>query len=274
MSYLFITYSDDSRDLAEHAQNHLAAAGISTWLRDIHLDRHHPADKQILDTVLYKATALLVVWRLTAATSSGHSRQLLQEIKEARERGQPVLLLGDESQLPNLITEIAMLVPRQRDLSPLPMPMDGSDATEIGAFVDDMRRPSSLTLVSLIVGVVGAIVLVSVIFLLQSPGGLLNPPTVTPSQTSTATLVLTATRTLFPSATATDTLTITYTSTYTLTVLSPPTRATLQPTMTLADTSIQQPRPPASKAEMPLIPQVSVLPMFTNTPRTQDQSQG
>lgn len=236
MSYVYIISSEDSRDLADRARSYLEAAGITTWLRDPQLDPNNPAEKQFLETASRSAAAMLVIWRTTSDASTESAAHLRLEVKDARARGQRVLVVRDEDELPNLVAHVAQIVQPERDASPLPIPMIDEEAEKISAFVSSMRRPSGVMVLGVGIGGIGLVALLVLIFVLQSPGGMLNPPTSTPSTTPSPTVTPTFTHTFTTFPTRTNTPTVTETASTTRTP-TPTISSTASPTDTASPTA-------------------------------------
>lgn len=222
MGHLFITFSDESRALAERARDALEAGGITTWLRDRPYNQDNFAEQKFLDAARYTATAFLVVWQPVSDSSAVPPAQLLQDIKEARDRGQPILHLRDETHLSELVLQVSRVVQPGHTAAPLPILLIEEDADTISDFVAQMRSPSRRIVVSLMVGGIGSVILMGLILIVQMPGGLLNPSIITATYTHTPTVLSTSTNVHTATGAAaaetstafnTDTATVTETST-------------------------------------------------------------
>lgn len=308
MGYVFVTFSDISRNLALYTRSHLEAIGISTWLREAHLDSEDPADHRLIDTAMRTASAVLVVWRKASDNSTSHAVRVQNEVAEARALGIPILVLRDEGELGPIVEQLRRMVPAATDGSPLPMPLIGGDADELDDMVSDLRRPQRRLLAAILISVIGGAILIGLLSFMRSPGGALNPftatptytdtPTSTPTNTSTATatptetptptptdtLTPTDTATFTPTATATQTATFTSTHTPTFTSTATATQtatSTATPSATLTRTSSPTHTSSPTTALVPTLGTVpiieideTVIPIFTNTPRPTQQGQG
>lgn len=287
MGHIFITFSDENRALAERARDALEAGGITTWLRDRPYNQDNFTEQKFLDAARYTATAFLVVWYPVSDSSAVPPPRLLQDVKEARDRGQPILHLRDEAHLSELVMQVSRVVQPSHTAAPLPILMIEEDADTIGVFVAQMRSPSRRIIVSLMVGGIGSVILMGLIWIVQLPGGLLNPPIITATHTHTPTVISTSTNMHTATATAaetstafnTDTATVTPTATSTATATSTSTAtriatatrtATPTPTLTMTYTPTANPmatlRPSAIRADIQSTATQRLQPAVSSSP--------
>lgn len=279
MGYVFLAFSDASRDFALRTRNHLESARISTWLREPNLDRE--MDRALIDTALEAASVMLVVWRKTSENTS-YVVQLRRELSQARKLNIPIIMLTNEEEFEPVIAKLKAMVPLQRGGAPLPIPILETDLEGINNLVAELQRPSPRPLITFLITAIGVVIFIGVLMALQSPGGTLNPFTATPSRTATASPTNTITATSSNTPTATPTYTPTLTSTFTPTFI-PTDSAT--PTVTTTPTASPTPIPTLTPTLAPTHTQRSTTvnthtltseiietksPFLTNTPSSSD----
>lgn len=233
MGYVFIAFSDASRDFALDVRNHLEIARITTWLRDPLL--HGEIDQALIQAALRASSVVLVVWRKSSEKTS-YVVRLQRELSQARQFNIPIVTLTSEEDLEAVIEKLKALLPEQRVGAPLPIPMVETDLVGVESLVSELQRPSRRLWLTVLITITGILMSVGAWLLLQSPGAALNPFTVTPSHTPTASQTVTPSPTLTLTATATNTATPTRRPTNTVT-------ATLTATHVPTQTPSSTPRP-------------------------------
>jgi hypothetical protein len=252
MGYVFLAFSNDSRDFALHIRSRLESARISTWLREPQLDQ--TINRTSISMALASAAALLVVWRHTAEDPV-YLAQIQHELSQARQREIPIIILAREEELESALETLKGMASLQNGGMPLPIPI--TEAAPLNGWQADSQSNALLFLI----GGIGLIVIVGLLLVFQQPGSPLNPFTATPSPTHTMTLTMTstltrtATATHRPSATATSTASVTRTATSTST-----------PTVTSTASATRTATPTNTTVNGIVLPNSSFV---TNTPSSQ-----
>jgi hypothetical protein len=264
MGYVFLAFSETSREFALRTRNHLESARISTWLREPHLDSEQ--NRALIHTALQSASVVLVVWRKSTENTS-YVAQLQREVTQARQLNIPILMLTNEEEFEVVLDKLKAMVPLQSGGAPLPIPTMEEDAEKIKHIVSELQRPSPRRIFTILITGIGIILFVGVLMALQLPGGSLNPFTATPSHTATPTATYTptatSTATYTPTITATPTRTPTNTATSTLT---PTSSLTPSPTLTATLTPTPTQTPTLVNTSMSGIIAETRSPFMTNTP--------
>jgi hypothetical protein len=175
MGYVFIVFTENSRDFALHVRSHLEADRISTWLRD--LNHETQSDRALSYTALRAASAVLLVSQKNSDDSMPAIAQLQQELSKSNAPGLPLLVLRDPQDLPAIMAQLHEIAPLQEGGSPLPIP--SSDPLTPLSGMDAQTPQNRLLLVFLVVGL-GMIVFIGMLMLSQMPSGPLTSPSVTP----------------------------------------------------------------------------------------------
>ena len=253
MSYVFISYNENSRELADRVRNQLDALGMATWVRDNAIDWDQEENAAILVRAIQSASALLII----VPRDESNVERISKDVHYGYQFDKPVLMMRRIEELPTFLQRLGALVPQRTEYSPLPQPMP-DDALLQSSFFERYGMWAALALLVSIL-VAGSIF----VFISQQ-----SPP---PSVLATLPPTLTASATILPSETAPPEPTLT------ATVIPPTSTAVaVMPSATVSRTPAPRPTdtptrlPSATPSPLPSrtpspVPSTTPLPLPTNT---------
>jgi hypothetical protein len=167
MGYVFIAFTENSRELALHVRGQLEAVRISTWLGDSHLENE--ADRALSRTALQAASALLIVSQKISGEAMSEITKLQHELAKGSPAGTPALILTDKQEFNVLVERLQQIPALQSGGSPLPISMSGEPFDRLYKPETEIQSPQNQLLIVFIVVALGVIVFIGMLMLSQMP---------------------------------------------------------------------------------------------------------